>query len=438
MINTSIWSGAMVLLKPRMTATSYEGWILPLEPKRIEDGALVLVAPTLVHRDTLSNFYADLVNQCLSEAAGEKVSARFVTADEERDRELKQKGKPRVCCPSLIQKYTFDTFVRGESNNFAYAAALAVAQNPSLAYNPLFIYGGVGLGKTHLMHAIGHFIQDEHPSFKILYTTSENFTNDLVLAIEKKDRTALHEKYRSLDVLLIDDIQFIGGREATELEFFNVFNELHAAGKQIIITSDKPPKDVPVLEERLKSRFSWGLPVDIKAPDYETRLAILRRKAIEDGIEITDEVLALIAERVNSNIRELEGCLNRAVAYAKLINKPLTPSVVEGILTDYLRGSETRSISGELIKRIVGDFFSITTAELESSRRDRKYAYPRQIAMYLTRSLIDSSYQEIGLLYGGKHYSTVMYACEQIEQQLPTDAELKKTVDDLISRIKNG
>ena len=438
MLTTAVWPAAMELLKPRMTDASYENWIKPLEPKRIEDGALVLVAPTAIHRDTLSRFYGTLVNECLCAAAGEAASVRFVTLEEENDREAKEKEKPRASCPSLIPKYTFDTFVRGESNSFAYAAALAVAENPSQAYNPLFIYGGVGLGKTHLMHAIGHYIQNEHPSYEILYTTSENFTNDLVQSIEKKDRAALHEKYRSLDVLLIDDIQFIGGREATELEFFNVFNVLHSAGKQIIITSDKPPKDVPVLEERLRSRFGWGLPVDMKPPDYETRLAILRRKATEDGIVITDDVLALIAERVNSNIRELEGCLNRAVAYAKLINKPLTPTVVEGILTDYLSGSETRSISGELIKRIVGDFFGVTPAELESSRRDRKYAYPRQIAMYLTRSLIDCSYQEIGMTYGGRHYSTVMHACEQIDGQLPTDAELKKTVEDLISRIKNG
>ena len=428
----------MELIKLQMTDASYQNWIVPIEPKRVEDGALVFVVPTSVHRDTLTRFYGKLVNDSISAAAGEAATARYVTVQEEADREAQLLKKPRATCPSLSPKYTFDTFVRGESNSFAYAAALAVAQNPSLAYNPLFIYGGVGLGKTHLMHAIGHYIQEEHPSFKILYTTSENFTNDLVLSIEKKNRSPLHEKYRSLDVLLIDDIQFIGGREATELEFFNVFNELHSAGKQIIITSDKPPKEVPVLEERLRSRFSWGLPVDIKPPDYETRLAILRRKATEDGIMITDEVLALIAERVNSNIRELEGCLNRAVAYAKLINKPLSPSVVEGILTDYLSGSETRSISGELIKRIVSDFFGVSTAELESSRRDRKYAYPRQIAMYLTRTLIDSSYQEIGMMYGGRHYSTVMHGCEQIDQQLQTEAELKKTVDDLIARIKNG
>ncbi len=446
MFTTAIWQPALQLIKLQMTDTSYENWIIPLEPKRIENGALILVAPTPIHRETLTRFYGNMINNCLSEAAGEEVCARFVTVDEEADRiyreqqreRQKEKERPNASPTGLLPKYTFDTFVRGESNSFAYAAALAVAENPSQAYNPLYIYGGVGLGKTHLMHAIGHYIQNEHPSYKILYTTSENFTNDLVLSIEKKDRSALHEKYRSLDVLLIDDIQFIGGREATELEFFNVFNVLHSAGKQIIITSDKPPKDVPVLEERLKSRFGWGLPVDIKPPDYETRLAILRRKAIEDEIAITDDVLALIAERVNSNIRELEGCLNRAVAYAKLINKPLTPTVVEGVLTDYLTSGETRVISAELIKRIVSDFFSVTPAELESSRRDRKYANPRQIGMYLTRTLIDSSYQEIGMAYGGRHYSTVMHACELIEGQMPTDAELKKTVEDLTARIKNG
>jgi chromosomal replication initiator protein len=432
-----IWSKAQLLLKPQMTDASYDNWILSLVPLRVEeDSIFVLRTLSNVYRDTLERFYAALIEKALRDASGADLAVRFTTKEEEEARTAAQSA--RESCPTLIPKYTFDTFVRGESNRFAYAAALAVAENPSTAYNPLFIYGGVGLGKTHLMHAIGHFVHEQHPEYKILYTSSENFTNDVVASIEKKDRASLRERYRSLDVLLIDDIQFIGGKDATELEFFNVFNDLRNAGKQIIITSDKPPKDVPVLEARLRTRFGWGLVVDIQPPDYETRLAILRRKAMEDGIDISDEVLSMIAERVNSNIRDLEGCLNRVVAYARFINKPVTVSIAESVLKDYVGGSSRRAVSGDLIKQVVSDFYNITPAEMESSRRDRRFAYPRQIAMHLSRVLLDSSYQEIGMLYGNRHYSTVMHACEQIESAVKNDPELKKTIEDLTEKIKNG
>lgn len=420
-----------------MTDASYENWIASLVPLRIEeDKIFVLKTLSSVYRDTLERFYTTTIEKSLKEASGVELAVRFTTKEDEAAKSGPDRAKES--CPTLFPKYTFDTFVRGESNRFAYAAALAVAENPSEAYNPLFIYGGVGLGKTHLMHAIGHYIHGEHPDYKILYTTSENFTNDVVASIEKKDRASLREKYRTLDVLLIDDIQFIGGKEATELEFFNVFNDLRNANKQIIITSDKHPKDIQTLEARLRTRFGWGLVVDIQPPDYETRFAILRRKAQEDGIDMADGVIAMIAERVDSNIRELEGCLNRVVAYARFINKPVTVSIAENVLKDYVSGSTKRSVTGELIKQVVCDFYSITTAEIESGRRDRRYAYPRQIAMYLSRSLLDSSYQEIGMIYGNRHYSTVMHACEQIESAGSSDPELKKTLDDLTEKIKNG
>ncbi|MBO4878654.1 MAG: chromosomal replication initiator protein DnaA [Clostridia bacterium] len=432
-----IWPKALQLLKPQMTDASYDNWIRSLIPLRIEeDNTFVLQTESAVYRDTLERFYASTIEKSLRDAGGAEFTVRFTTKAEEAARE--QAANIRESCPTLIPKYTFDTFVRGESNRFAYAAAHAVAENPSTAYNPLFIYGGVGLGKTHLMHAIGHYVHEEHPEFKILYISSENFTNDVVASIEKKDRASLREKYRSLDVLLIDDIQFIGGKDATELEFFNVFNDLRNAGKQIIITSDKPPKDVPVLEARLRTRFGWGLVVDIQPPDYETRLAILRRKAMEDGIDISDEVLGMIAERVNSNIRDLEGCLNRVVAYARFINKPVTVSIAESVLKDYVGGGTRRNVTGDLIKQVVCDFYGISTSEMESTRRDRRFAYPRQIAMHLSRTLLDSSYQEIGMIYGNRHYSTVMHACEQIEAAVKTDPELKKTIEDLTEKIKNG
>ena len=327
-----IWSKALAALKSEMTDASYNTWIATLVPLRIEgDTTLVLQTEDELYRSTLERFYTPMVEKSIRESCGCELHVRFTTRETPLDDDVAEASpdfvKPvtvRNDCPTLIPKYTFDTFVTGESNRFSYAAALAVAENPSKAYNPLYIYGGVGLGKTHLMHAIGHFIHGEHPDYKILYISSENFTNDVVQSIARKERTSLREKYRYLDVLLIDDIQFIAGKDATEMEFFNVFNDLRDADKQIIITSDKPPKDIPILEERLRTRFGWGLITDIQPPDFETRPAILRRKVTQENLDVSDEVLGLVAERVYSNIRDLEGSLNRVLAYAKFINKPIT------------------------------------------------------------------------------------------------------------------
>lgn len=441
-----IWSKALAALKSEMTDASYNTWIATLVPLRIEgDTTLVLQTEDELYRSTLERFYTPMVEKSIRESCGCELHVRFTTRETPLDDDVAEASpdfvKPvtvRNDCPTLIPKYTFDTFVTGESNRFSYAAALAVAKNPSKAYNPLYIYGGVGLGKTHLMHAIGHFIHGEHPDYKILYISSENFTNDVVQSIARKERTSLREKYRYLDVLLIDDIQFIAGKDATEMEFFNVFNDLRDADKQIIITSDKPPKDIPILEERLRTRFGWGLITDIQPPDFETRLAILRRKVTQENLDVSDEVLGLVAERVYSNIRDLEGSLNRVLAYAKFINKPITASLAENVLKDYVSGSKQRTVTPELIRRVVCDFYSVSPAEMEAGRRERRIAYPRQIAMYLTRILTESSFPEIGAFYGGRHYSTVMYACEQIEKSIETDAKLKKTVDDLTEKIMNG
>ena len=441
-----IWSKALAALKSEMTDASYNTWIATLVPLRIEgDTTLVLQTEDELYRSTLERFYTPMVEKSIRESCGCELHVRFTTRETPLDDDVAEASpdfvKPvtvRNDCPTLIPKYTFDTFVTGESNRFSYAAALAVAENPSKAYNPLYIYGGVGLGKTHLMHAIGHFIHGEHPDYKILYISSENFTNDVVQSIARKERTSLREKYRYLDVLLIDDIQFIADKDATEMEFFNVFNDLRDADKQIIITSDKPPKDIPILEERLRTRFGWGLITDIQPPDFETRLAILRRKVTQENLDVSDEVLGLVAERVYSNIRDLEGSLNRVLAYAKFINKPITASLAENVLKDYVSGSKQRTVTPELIRRVVCDFYSVSPAEMEAGRRERRIAYPRQIAMYLTRILTESSFPEIGAFYGGRHYSTVMYACEQIEKSIETDAKLKKTVDDLTEKIMNG
>ena len=433
--------------KKRNDRSQLYTWVKDLVALRIEnDDTLVLQTEGDLFRNTLERFYTKLVEECVQRAINQKLNVRFVTREVPMD-DIEDDLPPssivspptiRNDCPSLKPEYTFDTFITGESNRFSYAAALAVAENPFIAYNPLYIYGGVGLGKTHLMHAIGHYIHGTHPEYKILYVTSENFTNDVVQSIANNDRTGLREKYRNLDVLLVDDIQFIAGKEATEMEFFNIFNDLKNADKQIIITSDTAPKDIKKLEERLITRFGWGLITDIQPPDFETRLAILRSKAQRENVEISDEVLGLIAEKVFSNIRDLEGCLNKMLAYAKFIERPVTPAIAEGFLKDYVPGTKKRVVDLELIKQITCDYYNVTPEDMNSKRRDHNIAMPRQMAMYLSRKLTDSSYNDIGAFYGDKHYTTVMYACEQIEKEAETDSALKKNLDDLTEKIRNG
>lgn len=442
---SAIWTKASEVLKREMNDVSYDAWFRNVKPLAVEDEqTLILMTDDEFYRDTLERLYTDTVERCVNSANGTSLSVKFVLSQLPRaagapSSEGADAGRARAQdCPTLITKYTFEKFVTGESNRFAYAAALAVAENPFIAYNPLFIYGGVGLGKTHLVHAIGNYIHEQHPEFKILYISSENFTNDVVQAIAKKERTGLRSKYRDLDVLMIDDIQFIAGKDATEQEFFNTFNDLRNADRQIIITSDKPPKDIPILEERLRTRFGWGLPVDIQPPDFETRMAILQRKVHEENLSIDPYVISFIAEKASSSIRELEGCLNRVVAYAEFAGAPITVSFTESVLKDFIPGSRSQTITMELIMQVVADYYGLSLAEIRSSRRDKRIAFPRQIAMFLSRTMTNSSFPEIGAFYGGRHYSTVMYACDQIEEMVKTSAELSNTIEDIKSRIHSS
>ena len=435
---------------------SFNTFIKPLEIYSVEDNIItLLVSKGRMGVSLIEKKYREFLEITVCEVMDDKYTIRLISDEDIEHEEKIKKEKIKAAPPksddsnsnnlslNLNPNYTFDTFVVGNNNSLAHAASVAVAESPGEVYNPLFIYGGVGLGKTHLMQAIAHFIIENNPNKKVLYVTSETFTNELIDAIRNKENAekgnaAFRNRYRNIDVLLIDDIQFIAGKDATEMEFFNVFNDLRDADKQIIITSDKPPKDIPILEERLRTRFGWGLITDIQPPDFETRLAILRRKVTQENLDVSDEVLGLVAERVYSNIRDLEGSLNRVLAYAKFINKPITASLAENVLKDYVSGSKQRTVTPELIRRVVCDFYSVSPAEMEAGRRERRIAYPRQIAMYLTRILTESSFPEIGAFYGGRHYSTVMYACEQIEKSIETDAKLKKTVDDLTEKIMNG
>ena len=337
---------------------------------------------------------------------------------------------------TLNPKYTFETFVVGNNNRFAHAAALAVAEAPAASYNPLFIYGGVGLGKTHLMHAIGNEILKNNRNSRILYITSEAFTNELINAIKENTGDQFRNKYRSIDVLLIDDIQFIAGKDRVQEEFFHTFNTLYESGKQVILSSDKPPKDIPLLEDRLKSRFEWGIIADISNPDYETRLAILRKKAQLDNIIVDDEILSTIATRIDSNIRELEGALNKLTAKASLVKTPITMEMAEKAINDIVAAQE-KVISAEFIQDVVAKYFSVSSKDLKGSKRSNDITFPRQIAMYMCRNVANMSLPQIGRAFGKRDHTTVMHACNKVEQDMKENSNTKLIVESVKNLILN-
>ena len=337
---------------------------------------------------------------------------------------------------TLNPRYTFDTFVTGKSNQLAHAASISVAENPGHGYNPLFLYGGVGLGKTHLMHAIGHRILEHHPEMRVLYVSSEKFTNELINSIRDGHPEKFRDKHRTIDVLMVDDIQFISGKTSTQEEFFHTFNALHDDNKQIILSSDRPPKEVEKLEDRLRSRFEWGLITDIQAPDLETRIAILRKKAMVDHIDVPNDVMFSIANRVDTNIRELEGALTRVVAYASLTRQPVTTELAMQALKDLFPDAGQKEVTLEVIQEIVANYFQIPVDELHSKKRSRSIAFPRQVAMYLCRELTESSLPAIGQFFGGRDHTTVLHAYDKIQKEKETDDKLGKTISDLMERIQ--
>ncbi|MBR2155640.1 MAG: chromosomal replication initiator protein DnaA, partial [Clostridia bacterium] len=375
-----LWENAQPIIKKSMTAMSYQLWIEGLEPLCVLNDALVFTYTGDMALDTLRNLYTAPVTSAIADTSGAAYRIVFVSSDE-REKYLRLKEEESRREDTMLNpKFTFDSFVIGGSNNIAYAAAKAVADNPATAYNPLFIYGDVGLGKTHLMHAIGNHIKQIHPAYRITYVTSETFTNELIESIKDNANAQFRNKYRNVDVLMVDDVQFIAGKNTTQEEFFNTFNTLHTSGKQIIISSDKPPKEIPALEDRLRSRFEGGLITDIQSPDYETRIAILQKKAAQESIVVDEKVLALIASKVNANIRQLEGAFTRVVAFSRLTNTPVDVKMAEAALKDIV-DSQERKITIELIQQVVAEFYNITVESLVSSRRTADITYPRQIAM---------------------------------------------------------
>ncbi|MEW9032912.1 MAG: chromosomal replication initiator protein DnaA, partial [Planifilum fimeticola] len=390
-----LWSQALESIRGKLSKPSFETWLMSTKAVDYYDETLVISAPNDFTRDWLASHYVDLIRDTLTEITGKDIEVRIVNAPPvEKGVEQRvpvPERKPAVTeeppKTMLNPRYTFDSFVIGSGNRFAHAASLAVAEAPAKAYNPLFIYGGVGLGKTHLMHAIGHYVREHNPDSRVVYISSEKFTNEFINSIRDNKTVDFRNKYRNVDILLIDDIQFLAGKEQTQEEFFHTFNTLHEESKQIVISSDRPPKEIPTLEDRLRSRFEWGLITDIQPPDLETRLAILRKKAIADNLDIPGEVLAYIADRIDTNIRELEGALIRVVAYSALMNQPITPELAAEALKDIVPNHRERSVSIQDIQQEVCAFYRLSIEDLKAKKRTKNVAFPRQIAMYLCREL---------------------------------------------------
>lgn len=437
-----LWEKTLNIIKGELTEVSFNTWIKSCEPLCISANTIKISVPNSFTKDILEKRYKDLVINSIEAACSKTYDLEFLIASEVKETEEKNTVKDDISVTvsdemssTLNPKYTFDSFVIGNSNRFAHAASLAVAESPAKAYNPLFIYGGVGLGKTHLMHAIGHYILQNNPNAKVVYVSSEKFTNELINAIKDDKNEEFRTKYRSVDVLLIDDIQFIAGKERTQEEFFHTFNTLHEANKQIILSSDRPPKEIPTLEDRLRSRFEWGLIADIQAPDFETRMAILKKKADVEKLNVPNEVMVYIATKIKSNIRELEGALIRIVAYSSLTNRDITVDLATEALKDIISNKQNKCITIDLIQDIVANYFNLRVEDLKSQRRTRNVAYPRQIAMYLSRKLTDMSLPKIGEEFGGRDHTTVIHAYEKISEALNNDQSLEHTIDDITKKL---
>ena len=427
------WDKAIKLIEDNLIPISFNTWIKPLKLYSVTPETIIIIADNfLTLNHVKQRYYTDLYNM-IKLSFGRSYELEFYTQEEI------SRQQNTIKRTTLNNKYNFENFVVGPSNSFAYAASLAVAEQPSDVYNPLFIYGSVGLGKTHLMNAIGNYIMAEDPMKNVLLTSSESFTNELIDSIvKKKDTSELRNRMRNVDVLMVDDIQFLSKTKATQEEFFHTFNDLYSKGKQIIISSDRPPKDIPTIEERLRSRFEWGLIVDIQKPDYETRVAILRRKADEEGIDVPYDVIDYIAERVESNIRELEGTLTRLNAQCQLMGMPLNLECVRDSLSQLVKSPEGRRITPELIISVNADQYGVTSEDIISKKRSRDIALPRQIAMYLCRNMTQLSTTNIGRSFGGRDHTTVMHGCEKINQEMNDNFSFRKRIEELTSLIKNG
>ncbi len=435
-----IWEKTLEVLKGVVDENAYNLWFKPLKFSSFHNRTLKLEAPHQFIADWVKRNYFQTILDSLKLVSENNVNLELIYS--------KNKGKRNRSRPSykfvqgeldfessLNASYTFEEFVVGPGNRFAHAASLAVAQSPGKAYNPLFIYGGVGLGKTHLMQAIGHYIRDHYANMKVYYTSSEKFTNQLIMAIQNKETSKFRKKYRSVDVLLIDDIHFIAGKESTEEEFFHTFNELHDSHRQIVISGDRPPSEIPTVEKRLVSRFNWGLVVEIQPPDFETRVAILRKKALSKGFLIDDSVFYYIAEGITSNIRDLEGALIKIIAFSSLNNVPLDLSLAKEVLKDTIKKEKTNLITIDQIKKEVVNYFKLKPSDMVQKKRIKSITIPRQIAMYLCRELTNCSLPEIGENFGGRDHTTVLHAYEKIKEKIKKEPHFRELIEEIKNKI---
>lgn len=431
-----------------LSEISYNTWVVPLKFYNIEDNLVTILIPSDQSHalNYITNKYKSYFQVTIAEMMNKTYDISFILEkdvnnfDSKSENSIEKKATYNINHENanLNPKYIFDTFVVGSNNKFAHSASLAVAESPGEAYNPLYLYGGAGLGKTHLMHSIGHFVLEENPTKKVLYVTSEQFTNEVIESIRSGNAAAmtkLREKYRTVDVLLIDDIQFIIGKESTQEEFFHTFNVLHASGKQIIISSDKPPKDMETLDERFRSRFEWGLTADIQAPDYETRMAILRKNAEIYEKEISDDIIQYIANNIKSNIRELEGALNKVIAFSKINKKELNILLAEDALKDIIYPDKPKEITPSLIIEVVSEHFGVSAEDIISKKRNSEFVLPRQITMYLCRELTDTSLINIGKTLGKKDHTTIIHGVNKVTEELKTNEELKNKIDIIRKKI---
>ncbi len=434
----NIWEKALNELKEHLSVPTFETWFRKIELEKETANAVTLNAPSEFVKEWLETKYKSLIESTLSGLKNKDVKVEIVVGE-------KEKGSPQkivINNLTLKKRYSFENFVVGNGNKLAYAASTAVAKNPGTAYNPLYIYGGVGLGKTHLLQAISHYLLRNFSDLKIIYTTTEKFTNEVIYAIQNARSNSqlidrFHKQYRSVDVLLIDDIQFLAGKERTQEEFFHTFNSLHDAGKQVVITSDCLPKEIATLQERLLTRFEWGLVADIQPPDFETRVAILKKKAELENISVPDDVLFYVAKNIFSNIRELEGALVRLVASASLTNEEITLAFATKILSNVIQ-TNNEPITIKRIKKVVSEYFNTSEAALDERKRSQDIVIPRQIAMYLARQLTDSSFPLIGSSFGGRDHTTVMHACAKIGKEAEKQETMKALIEDITKKLKSG
>jgi len=453
---TNIWDEVLARIDTKVNRHSFYTWFKPTAYVADQGGSIVVRVPNVLFRDWLTKHYSSVLNEALGELGRAGASIAFVTEgqpappqppqpvidpvappnlDEVGSSEVDAALAPITAPASLNPRYTFETFIVGSSNQFAHAASRAVAEAPSRSYNPLFVYGGVGLGKTHLMHAVGRYVLQHNPSFRLTYISSERFMNEMINAVRYDRILDFRERYRSVDVLLVDDIQFLAGKEGTQTEFFHTFNALYDAQKQIVLSSDCPPHEIPQLEERLRSRFEWGLIADIQPPDLETKVAILKKKAEADGIPLPDNVAIYIAGKIKSNIRELEGSLTRLVAYASLTNSAISLPLAQDVLKSILNHDE-RAVTIEIIQKFVADYYQQKVIDLKSRNNSKSVAIPRQVAMYLCKQLTHSSLPEIGRSFGGKHHSTVIHSIRKIEDLRKRDGDFNSLINTFLESFR--